>query len=879
LTGISVYGPEAPKQSNWKVLRGYSKCVHPDTLIIKDGFPFRIGDLPFGAEDTFLPVSGNVQGACGEVPLLDSYNGGVKPLYHVVTRRGIVTCSDQHRFVVADGSLKSISSGLQPGDVIQEAENPEIPDNGYAPIQIKLHKDVPALWYTPTHAMSYFAGAYLGDGCKEGFRSISIAHGTVRKIDRLGIPYKQWQQILIGCCQQVDLAPVPRDHSIYLGSQNAINFMRNLNLFDAQEHRNLRVPPWVLSAGKTACLHYLAGLWDTDGYVNVKDGCGTWTTKDITFASQVCALASLLGLHPRIESSWNKKYLKYYWRVHLSSGGMYQLGAYMKHPGKTARVKTPKQKPTYTINLVQKIIPAGEHFCVDIHVGAEDHLFWCNGLTTRNSTNFALCYGGGGSAVCRALKNEVDKNEGWRIKRQFDQTYFGLSSWWKLQHAFAQKHAFVRTAFGRKYPLPDIRSEDKMFVEKAKRNAVNGPVQGCLNFNSKIPTNYGYLEIQDLLDKDNLLVWTGKAWAPAKAWYSGLKKHMKTTLSSGRFIETSPDHKFLICKENDLVWVAQKDLKKGDLVATDAQTPDHYNYEQIVLFEDLHTESPMYDIEVFDDTHAFVCDGVIVHNSSADITKAAMALIYKECKKRGWLDKVQMIATMHDELVFEIDGEVLEEALLMINTIMTRNTFIMTQKWPIPLTTDTEIGYDWSVPWDINAMRHGECRFLGNKKIKDKDKIPEGYTWDSLPKWPDDLKPFIKVIGGESITIEAPPTPVVVSSTEEKPQAIEENPQTQLSVVEQTQAVSEPVAVAIMETTQYMQNSKSTDSWEFQLNQALKAETLVNLSQVITLSKGSGTRVLLLKTKNGVTLTDWSDNPVTVNPLTFLAYAQVYGLA
>ncbi|MBQ73359.1 MAG: hypothetical protein CMJ67_10690 [Planctomycetaceae bacterium] len=90
--------------------------------------------------------------------------------------------------------------------------------------------------------------------------------------------------------------------------------------------------------------------------------------------------------------------------------------------------------------------------------------------------NFAMAYGGGGSAAQRAVG--VDREEGWRIKNQYDKTYKVLRKWWKKQHLTARKQKYVTTAYGRKYPLPDIDHEMGGFRSKAERNSVNGPVQG-----------------------------------------------------------------------------------------------------------------------------------------------------------------------------------------------------------------------------------------------------------------------------------------------------------------------------------------------------------------------------------------------------------------
>lgn len=192
------------------------------------------------------------------------------------------------------------------------------------------------------------------------------------------------------------------------------------------------------------------------------------------------------------------------------------------------------------------------------------------------ATNFALCYGGSGRAVSRSTG--VDDDEGTRIKQRFTSTYRGLKVWWSKQHKYARKHGFVLTAFGRKYPVPDIKlpridpqtgRNNGAFIAKAERNSVNGPIQG----------------------------------------------------------------------------------------------------------------------------------------TSADITKLAMSLVYKECSKRGWLEKVHMLITMHDELVFEIDKDILSEAIDLIVECMAFNPVILKKNWSVPLTVDVELGYDWTVPWDLNQIR------------------------------------------------------------------------------------------------------------------------------------------------------------------------------
>ena len=179
--------------------------------------------------------------------------------------------------------------------------------------------------------------------------------------------------------------------------------------------------------------------------------------------------------------------------------------------------------------------------------------------------NFLLCYGGGGGAVQRKIN--CDKEEGWRIKNQFDKTYTGLMKWQQGQHQIAKKQKYVTTSYGRRYPVPDIDHEMGAFRSKAERNAVNGPVQG----------------------------------------------------------------------------------------------------------------------------------------TSADITKLAMGLLYREFKKRGWLEKVLMTITMHDELVFEIHEDYASEAVPVIENIMCVET-VKNLGWLVKLKVDTEFGPSWAVPFNLTNM-------------------------------------------------------------------------------------------------------------------------------------------------------------------------------
>ena len=156
-----------------------------------------------------------------------------------------------------------------------------------------------------------------------------------------------------------------------------------------------------------------------------------------------------------------------------------------------------------------------------------------------------------------------------------------------------------------------------------------------------------------------------------------------------------------------------------------------------------------------------------VQGSSADITKLAMALIYKACRDRGWLDKVHMLLTMHDELVFEIDKGILKEAIDVLVECMAYNPVIMRRNWIIPLTVDVELGYDWTVPWDLNQIKRSG-------------------------KWPEELKDLFD----ESKVVSEEPEPEIGPNKVE-PVYAKNPPVTKVKIKELTPRTVEKLAIAI----------------------------------------------------------------------------------
>jgi DNA polymerase I-like protein with 3'-5' exonuclease and polymerase domains len=103
-------------------------------------------------------------------------------------------------------------------------------------------------------------------------------------------------------------------------------------------------------------------------------------------------------------------------------------------------------------------------------------------------------------------------------------------------------------------------------------------------------------------------------------------------------------------------------VKYRDRLTTKWQSPgleraELYRYVPVVSVIPLDTEIEMYDLEVFADSHSFVADGFITHNSASDIFKRAMTLLDRALLSRD----AQIVNSIHDEIVVECEESIAEE--------------------------------------------------------------------------------------------------------------------------------------------------------------------------------------------------------------------------
>jgi DNA polymerase I-like protein with 3'-5' exonuclease and polymerase domains len=99
--------------------------------------------------------------------------------------------------------------------------------------------------------------------------------------------------------------------------------------------------------------------------------------------------------------------------------------------------------------------------------------------------NFGLLYGmsaeGFQAYAWTAYGLKLTLEEATTIRNAFFELYPGLIAYHDNQKAFVQQWEMVRTPLGRIRHLPTIRSRDRSVQSKARRQAINSPIQGCLS--------------------------------------------------------------------------------------------------------------------------------------------------------------------------------------------------------------------------------------------------------------------------------------------------------------------------------------------------------------------------------------------------------------
>ena len=162
---------------------------------------------------------------------------------------------------------------------------------------------------------------------------------------------------------------------------------------------------------------------------------------------------------------------------------------------------------------------------------------------------------------------------------------------------------------------------------------------------------------------------------------------------------------------------------------------------QLVCIEDEHIFGPVLTvskveitdewIDMYDvcntDCGYYVADGLITHNTSADLYKLSLGRIFKRICKEGWLGKVMLTAFVHDELLGEVSNEIDPGVFLKVLREEYEAKIVNEDGTPwCPLYMGFGYGMNW---YDAKSIE---------LPIKLQWEIVEKYGTDGFPNWTGD---------------------------------------------------------------------------------------------------------------------------------------------
>jgi DNA polymerase-1 len=122
--------------------------------------------------------------------------------------------------------------------------------------------------------------------------------------------------------------------------------------------------------------------------------------------------------------------------------------------------------------------------------------------------NFGILYGMGVNALRANLGEGTSREEAQEFLNAYFNTFTRLAEYLEETKAFARKHGYTLTRFGRRRHFPGISSTAPFIRAQAERMAINAPVQGTAADIMRIAMNeiYAYLKKEDAFDEVRMLL-------------------------------------------------------------------------------------------------------------------------------------------------------------------------------------------------------------------------------------------------------------------------------------------------------------------------------------------------------------------------------------
>lgn len=277
--------------------------------------------------------------------------------------------------------------------------------------------------------------------------------------------------------------------------------------------------------------------------------------------------------------------------------------------------------------------------------------------------NFGLPYGMGDESLGKRVfgaRTRENTAKAADLRRRFFDGQENILHFFERVRAQGVNSGFTETWLGRRR----YYHKDQFSVSSIRRQAGNHVIQGCLDGDVRIQTKeFGIVNLKDVVG-NTLTVWDGEDWTNGTITYSGKKRKCIVHFKGGQSIVCSPDHKFLIASDTRDTFIPCGSLTTEHRVCTNQINPCPNTQGIVMDTPALQVERveitdeyiDMYDV-CNTERGYFVADGIVTHNSAADIWKMAVTRFFNRIVKEGWLGLVLLDCFVHDELMGELSVE------------------------------------------------------------------------------------------------------------------------------------------------------------------------------------------------------------------------------
>jgi hypothetical protein len=257
-----------------------------------------------------------------------------------------------------------------------------------------------------------------------------------------------------------------------------VNFLQQLEIATYEDvSKRLNVPSWVLNGTSETKAAFIAGLMDTDGYVQNKGG-GAITSKSWELIQDLSVVCASLGWKYSLKADLNKEYCRHYYTISISRFYLHNLLPYMRCSWKiaaltSAKPRTEKQYETvWAANVVKQVLPLGKRKLVDIEVDSSQHLYTANTFVTHNTCNFLLIFDGGPRRLNEEMPEfSLETCKGFKLS--YFERYPDYHNFLKKTLALGKKKLAAVSENGRVRRLPDLALGE--FINWERRRFMGPP--------------------------------------------------------------------------------------------------------------------------------------------------------------------------------------------------------------------------------------------------------------------------------------------------------------------------------------------------------------------------------------------------------------------